>query len=159
MDKCTLAYLAGVIDSDGTIGVKRQTYAVRVLKNSSQPTYVERVCVKQVTSQAVDLLYSTFGGYRSVTHSTAKYGRTLQVWQVTNLKAAVVLEMLLPYLRIKRRQAENALALRQLTEQSKKDRVAFGRGVVGSLQRPKYLSTKMEQRYLKAKALNRVGVA
>jgi hypothetical protein len=38
MDKLILAYLAGVLDSDGTIGVKRSTYSMRVIGDSAQPT-------------------------------------------------------------------------------------------------------------------------
>ncbi len=38
MDKLTLAYLAGIIDADGCIGVKKSTYAMRVRKDA-QPHY------------------------------------------------------------------------------------------------------------------------
>ncbi len=39
------SYLAGCIDSDGTIGIKKSTYAMRVTGDSGQPTYSERLAL------------------------------------------------------------------------------------------------------------------
>lgn len=154
-----LAYCAGVIDSDGTIGIKRSTYAMRVRGDAHQPVFSERICVKQVEPQAIDLLHSIFGGRRGVDDPSAKRGRSLHVWQVTDLKAVKCLKTLLPYLRIKRAQAENCLKLRDLKEESKTARVAVGRGHVGGSRRPGHLTTSMELAYTRAKALNAVGAA
>jgi excisionase family DNA binding protein len=104
-----LAYAAGVVDSDGYIGVQRSTYAVRVRGDASQAVYVPRVQVKQVTPQAVDLLAELFGGYRFTGKPTARKGRLLLGWAVHSAAAGRVCEALLPYLRIKRTQAENAI--------------------------------------------------
>lgn len=150
------AYCAGVIDSDGTIGVKRSTYAVRVTKDSGQPTYSERVAVRQVDRQAVDLLRSLFGGALYVTKPSGR-GKPLWSWAATDRRAVACLRAILPYLRIKKAQAENCLLLRDVKEQSKRARVAPGRGHAGSAVRPAELSETMEQHYLRAKALNVVG--
>jgi hypothetical protein len=152
-----LAYCAGVIDSDGTIGVKRSTYAMRH-GNGGQATFSERVCVRQVEPQAVTLLHILFGGTLGVRGASAKKGKPLTEWCVTDQKAARCLVALLPYLRIKRQQAENCLALREVKEESKRQRVAFGRGHAGAAVRPAHLSVSMESHYLRAKELNRVGV-
>ncbi len=152
-----LAYCAGVIDSDGTIGVKRSTYAMRH-DNGGQATYSERVCVRQVERAAVELLHATFGGSFGMRGASAKRGKPLLEWCVTDQKAAACLRAILPYLRIKRAQAENALVLRDHKEQSKRQRVAFGRGHVGASARSLELSTQMEARYQRAKELNRVGI-
>jgi hypothetical protein len=151
-----LAYCAGVIDSDGTIGVKRSTYAMRHGK-CAQPTFSERVCVKQVTPEAVDLLYRLFGGTKYYAAASAEKGKRLYVWQVTDRKAATCLQAVLPYLRIKLRQADNCLVLRADKEESKKMRVAHGRGHAGAAARAPELSQRMEARYQRAKELNRVG--
>ncbi len=155
--QCVLAYCAGVIDSDGTIGIRRNTYSMRVVRDSTQPTYSEQICVKQVEPHAVDLLHSLFDGYRGMTDPTAKRGRPLHTWQVSDQKAATCLTALLPYLRIKRAQAENCLALRAVKEQSKRARVATGRGHAGGSHRPSELGGFMESRYQQAKRLNLVG--
>jgi len=154
-----LAYCAGVIDSDGTIGVKRSTYQVRVVKDSTQPIFSERIAVRQVELEAIELLHSLFGGYLRIGEPpSAKKGRPLNMWMVTDKQAAECLRLLLPYLRIKRKQAENCLRLRELKEESKKARIAVGRGHAGAGFRPAHLSEGMEQTYTIAASLNAVGV-
>jgi hypothetical protein len=147
------------MDSDGWFGVKRNTYGVRITKSSSQPSYNERMGVKQVEPEAVTLLKGLFGGYLGVCRSTLANGKPIYVWETSNRSAAKAITAMLPYLRIKRRQALNCLALRALTEESKKAKVAFGRGHVGAACRPKKLTNKMEKLHRRAKALNRQGVA
>lgn len=154
-----LAYCAGVIDSDGTIGIKRSTYAMRVLGEASQPVFSERVCVKQVEIAAVSLLHTLFGGRFGMDDPSAKRGKPLYVWQVTDKKAATALYLMLPYLRIKQAQAKNCLQLREIKEHSKRTRVAHGRGHVGAATRSVEITAAMEGCYSQAKSLNRVGIA
>lgn len=104
-----LAYAAGVVDSDGYIGVHRSTYAQRVRADATQAVYMPRVQVKQVTPQAIDLLADMFGGHRYDGKPTTGKGRPLLVWSVHSRMAGDVCRTLLPYLRIKRAQAENAV--------------------------------------------------
>lgn len=158
MDETTLAYLAGVLDSDGTIGVKRNTYSVRVIGDSGQPSYSERIHIRQVERAALELFSERFGGNIGITDPSAKRGRPLWNWGQTDRKAAATLTALLPYLRIKRAQAENCLALRAAKEESKVARVARGRGHAGAAPRSTELSAIMEACFVRAKELNRVGV-
>jgi hypothetical protein len=155
-DALEVAYLAGIIDADGTIGVKRSTYGMRH-NNGGQPVYSERICVKQVERCAVWKLKQLFGGSFYHASPSASRGRRLWVWQVTDRRAAIALAVLMPYLQIKRRQAENCLRLRMLKIRSKRVRVAFGRGHVGAAVRPPEIGGAMEGRYRSAKTLNRVG--
>lgn len=156
-DSHLLAYLAGVIDSDGSIGIKRSTYGMRH-GNGGQPTFSERVMCRQVTPEAVLLLRDTFGGYYGITKGSTAKGRPLHSWQVTDMKAAECLRALRPYLHVKAAQADNALALRVVKDASKAARVAVGRGHMGSAVRPEALSVEMERLVEVAHALNRVGV-
>jgi len=158
MKKIDLAYLAGVLDSDGTIGIKKNTYAVRVLKNSTQATYSERVHIRQVTPQALDLFVEVFGGKLGKAKPSAPNGRELWTWGVTDKRAVTVLRALIPFLRIKRSQAINCIALRALKTTSAKQRIAKGRGHVGASVRSLDLSNRMEARYQQAKSLNHVGI-
>lgn len=114
MDPTELAYCAGVVDSDGYIGVHRNTYAMRVRGDATQPIYQARIQVKQVTPQAIDLLHATFGGHRYDGKPGSVRGRPLDVWQVHSAACGPILSALLPHLRIKRAQAENALELLDL---------------------------------------------
>lgn len=109
LDPLDLAYAAGVVDSDGYIGIKRSDYAMRVRGDAGQAVYMPRVVVKQVTPQAVELLHGMFGGHLLAAKPSAKKGRPLHSWHVHSRMAAQTCEALLPYLRIKRAQAENAI--------------------------------------------------
>jgi len=111
-----LAYAAGVIDSDGYIGVRHSDYRVRVLRDCQTPTYSARVQVKQVEPHAVNLLHAMWRGYLSIHDPSAKRGRPLHSWQAHSAGAGRVLEAVLPYLRIKREQAENAIEVCRLVQ-------------------------------------------
>ena len=155
MSKVALyAYLAGAIDSDGCISVKRSTYAMRVRGDATAPIFSERIMLKHVTPEVPTLLRDTFGGSLRVdTPSTAR-GRNLYAWQATDLRAVECLKAILPHLRVKREQALNCLALRKLKERSKKARVAKGRGHAGAAVRPLAMTEAMEGHFAKAKAMN-----
>lgn len=152
-----LAYCAGVIDSDGTIGIKRSTYAMRCRGDASQAMYSERVGVRQVEPAAIEVLHRLFGGYRGINDPNAKRGKPLHCWQVSDMRAARCLALIVPYLRIKRAQAENCLSLREVKDASKAWRVQKGRGTVGSLPRPQHFTEQMERHLAIARALNVVG--
>lgn len=158
MKKIECAYLAGVLDSDGTIGIKKNTYSMRVTGDSTQATYSERVHIRQVTAEALDLFVELFGGNLGKSKASAPNGRDLFAWGVTDRKAIVVLKALLPFLRIKRSQALNCMALRALKTTSAKERVAKGRGHVGASVRTTDMTNRMEARYQQAKVLNHVGL-
>lgn len=155
--KTTMAYLAGAIDSDGTIGVKKSTYAMRVVGDSKQAVYSERVALRQVTSEIVDILRETFGGSVYMTKPSCAKGQPLYSWAVTDLAAFQCLRSLSPFLKVKQKQARNAMGLRPLKAKSSKLRVARGRGHVGGASRTPEISAAMEAIYLEAKRLNAVG--
>ena len=117
MEDCTLAYLAGAVDSDGYFTIKRSTYGIRVRGDMRVPTFSERIGLKQVTSVVPNMLHQAFGGSLRVENPSALRGLPLHSWMVTDRQAAIASRSLLPYLRIKHRQAELLLALRALKEQ------------------------------------------
>ena len=152
-----LAYTAGVIDSDGSIGIQRETWPMRVHR-ASQPTFSERVTIRQVEPEAVDLIHQHFGGSRYVIrYRGERSGRQpLQSVVLADRKASALLSAVLPYLRIKRGQAELCLALRKLKEDSRRARFAFGRGHRGGGRRPDALSAAMDAIHAEMLRLNRV---
>jgi len=78
------AYLAGAIDSDGSIGIKRSTYHQRVRGDARNAVFIERVMLKQVTPQIPELLHQTFGGHLKLQKpACGKNGRPLYAWQFT----------------------------------------------------------------------------
>lgn len=96
----TLAYLAGVIDSDGCITIKR-----RRVKTAAKWNMSSTIFVRQVTREAIHLLHETFGGSVRVNPPSTHGGRDLFQWTVDRTKATAAAMRLLPYLRIKRQQA------------------------------------------------------
>ena len=158
MNRNKIAYLAGAIDADGTLGIKKSTYAVRVTKDSKQPSYSERVALRQVGDVVPKLLKKNFGGSFYITKPSAKRGQHLFSWAVTDMKAASCIRALLPFLLIKKNQAKNCLALRSVKNRSKKARVSKGRGHAGSSPRNQRHSDSMETLYQNAKHLNSVGI-
>lgn len=152
-----LAYCAGVVDSDGSIGVKRSTYGMRVRGDATQPTYSERIKVKQVEPEAVTLLHRIFGGSYRVEKTSLKSGRAFYAWQVTDKQASIVCAALMPFLRIKKAQAENVLALRAAKHASMIQRRQRPAGQTGASKRSPEITAAMEAVYIRAKELNRVG--
>lgn len=63
---------------------------------------MERVGLKQTQLEAVELLHSLFGGYRSIHKPTAKKGKPLHSILLGSSKACIFVEAILPYLRIKK---------------------------------------------------------
>lgn len=109
-----LAYCAGVLDSDGHIGVHVNWYKVKAgpFQDSKQPTYQPRCSVKQLDHQAVELFGELFGGHFYADNSNVRGSRRpINTWSVHSRATGVVVAALLPHLRIKRRQAQLALDL------------------------------------------------
>jgi hypothetical protein len=137
-----LAYAAGVIDSDGSISIRLDTYAMRRGVDAG-PVYKERVSLSQIEPQAVDLFHDAFGGSRFVSPPQRVNSQPLHRWQVVDRMAATLLAAVVPYLRIKRRQAEICIELRRLKDESRRARFAFGRGHRGGGRRPDDLAAAM----------------
>lgn len=150
-----LAYVAGVIDSDGSIAILRDTHAIRHGR-ATQASFSERVTIRQIEPEAVDLVHSFFGGSRSVVEGRRAHQQPLQSVQIVDRQASRLLAEVCPYLRIKKQQALLCLALRAVKEQSRLARFAIGRGHRGGGRRPLEFSAEMERLFAEMKVLNRV---
>lgn len=110
-----MAYMAGVMDSDGHIGVHVNWYRVksgRAYADSKQPTYQPRCSVKQLDPEAIELFAEHFGGHSYVDNANRRGSRRpINVWQVHSAACGRVLTELRPYLRVKATQADLALEL------------------------------------------------
>ena len=162
---CVLAYLAGIIDADGCIRVSRQ----KPYGDRSTPSYHARVHVRMVEREAIDLLDETFGGHVWTQKPSAARGRPVHVWDISDAAAERALTQLLPHLRVKRRQAQNALDLRHLQSESRqhRTRVVGSKVLVGQYgQRITTPVTCLSDEYIarcdalyqRSRELNRVGL-
>jgi hypothetical protein len=144
MDPTLAAYLAGVIDSDGSIGI--------IFSDSA--AFAEHIQVGQVETEAIDLLRRYFGGSLWVRRPIRAEHRPLSCWQVSNRKAVACLLTVHPFLRIKRAQAENCFELRRLIAESRAYRMRSGRGHVGGASRPDAITVQMQALKMRAHQLN-----
>src|ERR1039458_8918763 len=101
MKKLSLRYVAGLFDGEGSIGVYRYQGGRFALKTQVvQNIYPESKVVFL-------LLKQRWGGSASPQHSAS--GKWKFNWQLSTSKACRFLEDILPYLRLKREEAEVAI--------------------------------------------------
>ena len=94
-----LAYTAGIIDGEGSIGIWKLGKGYRL-------TVEVEMCNKSVPQWLKD----TFGGRYGFYGKRGKYkcGWSSR-WDITDSKASEFLQLILPYLKIKKQQAELAI--------------------------------------------------
>jgi len=116
-DEKTLSYLAGFFDGEGSVMVdRRKGRPERVNKNMHMtPTVTLKVC--NTDPEPLFLFAEVFGGTVRVDDSV-RSGRNkpLYNYRIHKNRSFVVLEMLLPYLRVKRSQAELALKVYEIQD-------------------------------------------
>ena len=112
MKNIDLAYIAGIVDGEGYVGIKKSK--AYKCQERATPGYHARIQVRMVDESAIQFLSSVLGGwyYPEKPHSTK--GKPLFCYQASDEKAAQILRHLLPFLRVKKAQALNVLALREL---------------------------------------------
>lgn len=102
-NKSKLAYLAGVIDSDGCISSQ---------KNSKCRTYRAYVVVIQKDMVLIEWLYSNFGGAVSLVSTKREDRKDYYIrWQIVGTGMRDLLKQCLPFLVIKKEQAKLAIAI------------------------------------------------
>lgn len=105
-DKAILAYAAGIIDGEGCIIIgKGKPKGLRLTYQ-----YSLRVTVGMSVPIAIDWLKNNFGGsikYRA----NGKY-KPIYHWSVLSIQAEGFIKIILPYLKVKRKEAELALEFR-----------------------------------------------
>lgn len=108
MDKTDLAYVAGIIDGEGCISFSGRK-AIGEGKNYS--IYRVNVTVGNTSYWLLEYLQSNFGGSISSHYKipTGKNHKPAGQWALRNRSACKFLELILPYLHMKKLQAELAL--------------------------------------------------
>lgn len=168
MKETDIAYLAGIVDGEGYIGIKKSK-AYRCAERTT-PSYIARIQIRMVDEPAIRFLSETLGGWYYKEKPHLAKGRPLYCFQASDQKARAILETLLPYLRVKATQARTVLELCALKSESRQHRTK----VVGTREFPnkygtvrtvknKCLSDEYVARchslYERCKLLNKVGIA
>lgn len=145
-----LAYIAGLIDGEGTVGIYR--------KNPKKPTHSwafrERVAISNSNLKALEYVNQFFPG--TMAKNTRYSEKHSPMWRLEYhvLRAVPILEAVLPYMIIKREQAELVL-------QYRKTIVLVDRTIVGQAWHPRLPEEEFKRRewyYYELKRLNKTGV-
>ena len=115
MKKTDLAYIAGIIDGEGSIIAQRSTSKKGQLKR-----YNIIVVVNMTDTSAIELIRALFGGrfYKYLPRRSER--KAITRWQVSGQEAEVILRAIKPYLLVKRAKAEVALRLLNIHPRGKR---------------------------------------
>lgn len=105
MKKTDLAYIAGIVDGEGYIRIAKY----KEEKNKSGYKYQLRIGVNNTNEWLIHWLYFNFGGSIYLQEHRANNRKPLWFWYLASRKAQKFIELILPYLQLKRPQAELAL--------------------------------------------------
>lgn len=104
-DSEALAYIAGIIDADGHLGIHR-------VKNKGNTGYTCVAVVRMVERNAIDLVVQNFGGHVGCVHNSGGYKPIFQ-WRLYGSKAYNFIKAIKPWLRVKVIQADIILGFHE----------------------------------------------
>ena len=145
-----LCYLAGAMDADGFLSMR--THTIR-----GSTTYSEFVGLGQVSDAIPNMLQSLFGGTVRQRNRDPKW-KTFYYWVASNKAAAFAAKTLLPFLILKRRQAEIICELRKSKQLPARKRRGIRIGVRATKTNPAVVEHRARL-FLEIKGLNKSGVA
>lgn len=126
--KTDLAYIAGLVDGEGYVGLVKTSEIRRrkKIKDNITHCFAPTVKINMTSRVAIQFIQSIFGGKIYFTPKPAP-NRDVYDWQLTNKKDCKrVLEEILPFLRLKKRQAEILLDFIFLRESKPKTNSSGG---------------------------------
>lgn len=103
MKETDLAYTAGIMDGEGSIGIARHK------SKSCKRGYTLELCVQVTSSDEWLCTWLKFAFGSSLSHSVNNAGNPMWHWILGARKASDFLKLILPYLKLKRPQAELAI--------------------------------------------------
>lgn len=117
-----VAYLAGIIDGEGSFTIRKKTY------NNDRTLYTPKMNIGMNTAQPLDLAYGFFGGAIRVRRTTGNNVPYIFVWEISCSKAKKAAKTILPFLRVKNKQARLLIDMQTRIEVGKKNRTYGGHG-------------------------------
>lgn len=162
MIETDIAYIAGLIDGEAYIGIKKE----KTLRNGRvNPAYKERIQIRMVDEPAIKFLTETLGGNYHKEKSNAKNGRPLYCYAASDKLAVNILNTILPYLKVKKTVAELVLKLRNLKTNPDVEFVTITMrnrwGKDTQFRRSRHSEKHIEaceELWLKCKKFNKVGI-
>jgi len=109
MKRTDLAYIAGIVDGEGYIGIQSDG---KKAKHGKQNLRL-RVTVTNTSEWLCQYLKFSFGGGKITLRTRSPNHRPCWQWQLEYQKAADFLRLILPYLHLKKPQAELAIKFQE----------------------------------------------
>lgn len=103
----TWAYLAGLIDGEGTVKITSK------LRHYGYRYYQPRICVTNTKMALLDYCKDNFGGFIYISAKGTSKRNVAYRWSLSGDRAVTVLKALLPYLVIKKNQADIVIKFRE----------------------------------------------
>jgi hypothetical protein len=125
------SYLAGIIDGEAYIGIKKSTWGMRNRPDIKSPTYSERVQIRMSCPEVLKIFKDNFGGrfYKEPKIYQSKNGfksqKIMYIYTASDKIASKLIKSVLPYLIEKKMQAKYILELRK-SKDSKEARLHGG---------------------------------
>ncbi len=122
MNKLTASYLAGIIDGEGYVGImKHKRY-----DDLSKKHYQAVIKVAMSDKELITWLKKSFGGSFEIRDFDNPNWKTSYCWSIRGQKVRPIIEKVLPYLRVKNKQAIYCLQLLKIQEKVKRFRKING---------------------------------
>ena len=150
-----LAYAAGIVDGEGCLTISKQ-----IRKDRPSPSYRSSVTVSNTNPVLIQFFKDNFGGvfYKHSDERTDKNNKnwaTAYTWYCSCSNVVEFLESILPYLLIKKGQAEEVINFQKT--KSSYPRKSLGQGKGSSPLSEREIIAK-EAIYLRVKSMNSKGI-
>ena len=113
------AYLAGVLDIAGQVGIRRKLGYRRQTDGRAMAYFVASISLSDASPVVPDILQAAFPARRLVYKAKNRKQTEWHMWEAVNQSAFEPVVRLMPYLRLKHRQAELALTIITLIKHEK----------------------------------------
>ena len=100
-----LAYLAGVMDSDGCITILKHNVREEVQQRKS--VYNLNLIINMADGRPLNYIRGIFGG--TITSQLNSHNTMIYTWRLNHDKSGALCKLLIPFLRFKKKQAEIAV--------------------------------------------------
>jgi hypothetical protein len=113
------AYLAGIVDGEGCV----RAIECKPGKRNKSPRFRVQLTVTNTSERLVNWIHGRFGGNVYVTHQVGQWKATRTCWRImwSPSSSEEVLRGMLPYLIVKKDQAELCFRLREMTRATRTD--------------------------------------
>lgn len=150
------AYIAGILDGEAYIGIKKSTWGMRNRPDVYCPTYSERVQIRMNCREVLERIQAEFGGslgteprvYQSASGFNGR--KVMSIYRASDKVAAALIKATRPYLVEKSRQADYVLALRK----NKNSKDARRRGSPAKRKMKESVMAERESLWQQCKALH-----